>query len=329
MAVTDEDFRNAIKDWMGTDITHEQTEKIWRVLGFRDMAEFEDAYKELLLVQAMKNVQTSVDDDDLTEDIFEEFRVENQQIKLEYAVFKADIQEEEAEPVRDIEIARRKADACRQCLLERTMELEDVRTEIDAIRAEAEKEAEEKIAALHGDRIVEDAEKIRSESKNAAGWKVRRLLDRNMGRVFQEACAECSAEVVELDFFSRALSRNVNALKMEKGAARVLIPSPFIARMMKGEVAAPFEDTVNQAVYLVHVVDKRFPSRDEMTREDAERYRIKLMQRRQAERYLESIRDNWFSMEDLMERYKLTLISAPEDGEDPSSPEGSDSEHEG
>jgi|GEM_PF-2265068 len=87
ISMSDSELGRTIKGFFGDNLTPQDYRQIVRRLDFSTPAQFEKAVREITIVQKLKNLYSLSDDCLLTEDIYEEFKSQNEQFKLAYVPF--------------------------------------------------------------------------------------------------------------------------------------------------------------------------------------------------------------------------------------------------
>lgn len=188
-----------------------------------------------------------------------------------------DVTDEYVEKKR-MELARDKITAFRESMEERVKEFDDIKVEVDAFLLEAEKKADARIAASEDELDEDQIERIRLSEERAAEWRIKRLLNKHLGRVFNDLCAEEGLTVKEMEYFSKNVTAMRDVIEKAEGAEKFLMRENKITMCDKGEVTHTLEDRENEVLYLAHIVDRRDPFPEEMTLKDVETHRQRLKQ---------------------------------------------------
>lgn len=228
-----------------------------------------------------------------------------------------------------MDLARQDAEGLINAMVAKLEELEDIKPRVEKIRESSTKKAEDEIASmtLEGSFTEEKAQQIRDRYDRSVLVQIQNELRPERHRVFDEVCAESGLQTATIDYYSKTVSRDREALK-EEGDAEYFIKGRMsfrITRMNENEISDPMRDEENGAYYIVRILDRQFPPPERMTAEDIDSGRKtlesnRMMARYQAQRAAQESgtpdASDPFSVQNIKQKYQVRF-SRPAEPEQP------------
>ncbi len=182
-----------------------------------------------------------------------------------------------------MELAEAAANDVKDAMRAKVRAFPEVATKVDQIMATAREETEKRIKERQEsqeDYTEEMAERYREGSMRSAESEANRELDPLLHRVFDETCAEKELTPVVVDYFPKTEAQNRSAAEDAPEAEKFLKARMgfIVSQLEKDAFSNPLRDNDGNTIYLVRMLDRRFPPPSAMSKEDItkERERIEM-----------------------------------------------------